>query len=225
MSLSYTHPWKKSLILSLCLHLVLLTVAAYLAPGLTAPLPPEESLLEMELAAGSPEMPAADLPEQITEPESATALPANPVETEVPVQPAAMTHTPMTSSKKLPSSSAGYPGPAVAATGGGNIASAAAVPAAENKGIAAPSVLSRTTPAYPSVARQAGQEGTVLLQVEILLNGRAGQINIIRSSGYPSLDEAAVQAVRQWQFVPAKNLQTGKNITCATTLPVSFRLH
>lgn len=224
--MSYSYHWPKSLALSLCLHLVLLTIAGYLAPGLAAPILPEERLLEMELAPGAPAMPASDLPEQTSEPEYATALPDSPAEAEAPVQPvAAITHTPVTNSRKLTSSAAGLPGPAAAAPSGGSIAPAATIPAAESKGIAAPSVLSRTTPAYPAVARQAGQEGTALLQVEILPNGRTGEINIIRSSGYPTLDEAAVQTVRQWKFIPAKNLQTDKNITCTTKLPVSFRLH
>ena len=44
----------------------------------------------------------------------------------------------------------------------------------------------------------------MLLDVYILPDGSVGQIRLRRSSGYPRLDEAALDAVRRWRYVPAR---------------------
>jgi protein TonB len=56
-------------------------------------------------------------------------------------------------------------------------------------------------PVYP----QSGQEGVALLRIRIQADGRPGDIAVARSTGYPVLGEAAVSAVRNWRFVPAKD--------------------
>lgn len=63
--------------------------------------------------------------------------------------------------------------------------------------------LSNPPPEYPEVARELGQEGTVLLQVKVSASGLVLQVSVHRSSGYSSLDAAAINAVRRWKFVPA----------------------
>lgn len=90
--------------------------------------------------------------------------------------------------------------------------------------IAPPRILSKVEPAYPEGARSAGLEGTVQLKIQILANGAPGDITVNRSSGYDSLDEAAITAVRQWRFIPAKNQDSGVSIVCYTTMPIVFRL-
>lgn len=87
-----------------------------------------------------------------------------------------------------------------------------------------PSVLREVKPQYPEQARQARQEGTVVLRIQILVNGNPGAISVSRSSGYASLDEAAMTAVAKWRFVPAKDAASGRPIACYTTMPVVFRL-
>ncbi|MEN6413591.1 MAG: energy transducer TonB [Veillonellales bacterium] len=91
-------------------------------------------------------------------------------------------------------------------------------------GVIAPGILSRTQPAYPERARQAGWEGTVVLKIQILENGTPGSVSVYRSSGYDALDDAAVAAVQHWQFVPARERDSGQAIVCYTTMPVRFRL-
>ena len=59
-------------------------------------------------------------------------------------------------------------------------------------------------PAYPAVARARNWEGVSQLRVYVLPNGAAGQVLLARSSGHDVLDDAAVAAVRNWRFVPAK---------------------
>jgi len=80
-----------------------------------------------------------------------------------------------------------------------------------------------TQPEYPPSARRAGEEGTVTLSVLVLENGRAGEVKVAKSSGFPRLDEAAVKEVqRNWRFVPGK--EDGKPVSMWHTFAVTFRL-
>ncbi len=80
-----------------------------------------------------------------------------------------------------------------------------------------------TQPEYPPASRRAGEEGTVHLQVYVLENGRAGEIKVAKSSGFPKLDEAAVKEVqRAWRFVPGK--EDGKPVAMWHIFAVTFRL-
>jgi protein TonB len=80
-----------------------------------------------------------------------------------------------------------------------------------------------TQPEYPPAARRAGEEGTVTLKVFVTEGGRAGQVEVAKSSGFPKLDEAAVKEVqRNWRFVPGK--EDGKPVSMWHTFAVTFRL-
>jgi periplasmic protein TonB len=80
-----------------------------------------------------------------------------------------------------------------------------------------------TQPEYPPGSRRAGEEGTVQLQVYVLENGRAGEIKVAKSSGFPKLDEAAIKEVqRSWRFVPGK--EDGKPVAMWHVFAVTFRL-
>lgn len=63
--------------------------------------------------------------------------------------------------------------------------------------------LNNPAPAYPAMARRFGEEGRVLFDVYILADGRVGEIKLKRSSGSRLLDQAALEAVRRWRYVPA----------------------
>lgn len=91
--------------------------------------------------------------------------------------------------------------------------------------IAPPRILSKVEPVYPEEARRDGIRGSVGVRIEVLENGRPGEIEVQRSSGHDSLDEAALQAVRKWRFVPAQEEDSGRTILCFTTLTVVFRLN
>jgi protein TonB len=77
-------------------------------------------------------------------------------------------------------------------------------------------------PDYPTVARRRGYEGQTLLRVEVLKNGRVGQIEISASSGFEILDNAAVKSVKGWIFVPGA--RNGETIDQWVTVPVRFSL-
>ena len=59
-------------------------------------------------------------------------------------------------------------------------------------------------PVYPAFSLRLREEGRVLLKVWVTAQGGAKQVRMARSSGYARLDEAALEAVRQWRFVPAR---------------------
>jgi protein TonB len=59
-------------------------------------------------------------------------------------------------------------------------------------------------PRYPKIARRKGYEGIVVLKVEILPNGRVGEIRVKKSSGHRMLDRSALKTVKKWKFIPAK---------------------
>ena len=77
-------------------------------------------------------------------------------------------------------------------------------------------------PVYPEELRRQRIGGRVLLRVTIGPDGRVADAAVSRSSGEPLLDEAALTAVRTWQFVPAQ--RAGAPVLFAVLLPVSFSI-
>jgi len=85
-----------------------------------------------------------------------------------------------------------------------------------------PSYLRNPPPVYPRAAREQGHEGTTLLEVEVLPSGRCGGLRVVRSSGSAVLDQAAMDAVRQWVFKPARRWR--EPVAFQVEIPVTFRL-
>jgi protein TonB len=80
-----------------------------------------------------------------------------------------------------------------------------------------------TKPEYPPASRRAGEEGTVTLRAFVGNDGRCSQVEVVKSSGFPKLDEAAVNEVkRNWKFVPGK--EDGKPVAMWHTFAVTFKL-
>jgi periplasmic protein TonB len=77
-------------------------------------------------------------------------------------------------------------------------------------------------PEYPVSARRVGSEGSVILSVLVDAQGRPEKIEISRSSGIQSLDEAARKSVREWRFHPARNGDTP--VPSWVNIPVVFQL-
>ena len=77
-------------------------------------------------------------------------------------------------------------------------------------------------PGYPAVAIRRGYEGSVLLNVRVLPNGKPEEVTVFKSSGHKVLDNAALKAVKKWKFVPA---QRGfKAVSSWVKVPIEFRL-
>lgn len=77
-------------------------------------------------------------------------------------------------------------------------------------------------PSYPSAARRLGAQGTTLLKVHVLADGRVGEVIVQESAGHSDLDRAAADAVRQWRFDPAR--RGSDPVAMWVLLPVEFRL-
>ncbi|WP_170106939.1 energy transducer TonB [Agitococcus lubricus] len=85
------------------------------------------------------------------------------------------------------------------------------------------SSLNNANPSYPAMSRRLAEQGKVLLDVLILANGTVGEIKLKQSSGFKRLDDAALQAVKQWRFQPAK--RGNQAIDYWYVLPISFSLN
>ena len=77
-------------------------------------------------------------------------------------------------------------------------------------------------PRYPKSARRRGYEGTVLLRVLVLEDGKVGKIELSGPSGYQVLDESALEAVKKWVFIPGK--KAGKEISSWVEVPIKYQL-
>ena len=82
--------------------------------------------------------------------------------------------------------------------------------------------LNNPRPPYPMVARRMGYNGKVILNVEVLAEGRAGQVLLHKSCGYEILDNAALRTVKTWKFSPAKHF--GQPVTQWFLVPIKFSL-
>lgn len=84
-----------------------------------------------------------------------------------------------------------------------------------------PEALERVAPAYPEAARRAHVQGTVIVQALIGKDGLVRDCRILHS--VPGLDEAAMDAVRQWRFKPIGT--NGEPVATWVPVPVKFTLH
>jgi protein TonB len=75
-------------------------------------------------------------------------------------------------------------------------------------------------PEYPDLARQAGVEGVVILECTISPQGRVTEVRVLR--GIPLLDNAAIEAVRQWVYTPT--LLNDVPVPVIMTVTVDFRI-
>ncbi len=83
-----------------------------------------------------------------------------------------------------------------------------------------PRLVRRIEPSYPELARQARAEGVVILEATTDIYGRVVAVRVLRS--VPLLDQAAVDAVRQWVYEPL--LVNGRPRPVTFTVTVRFVL-
>ena len=87
-------------------------------------------------------------------------------------------------------------------------------------GIQAPVKVVNVAPIYPAIAQAVHQQGIVILETTINVEGNVVAAIILRS--IPLLDQAALDAVRQWRFTPAR--LNGVPIPVIMTVTVNFTL-
>jgi TonB family protein len=98
-------------------------------------------------------------------------------------------------------------------TGGG--------PYRPGSGITAPSIIREVKPDYTEEARRRSLAGDVVLEIVVKSDGRVGAVRVLQGLG-AGLDQRAVEAVRQWQFAPARRL--GTPVDVLVEVAVEFRL-
>jgi periplasmic protein TonB len=181
-----------------------LPVQAMPLPLQAMPIPPTLQAVPKPLALPKPVKP----PPIITPPRSTpsdTAVSAPP-----PEPPAPRPTEPLARVVEQPAAAAATPTAATAATA--TSAAVSPVPPAAKEATPLPLIpprsdaahLNNPAPNYPPVSRKTGEQGRVLIDVYILADGSVGQIKLKKSSGYPRLDDAAIDAVRRWRYQPAR---------------------
>ncbi len=107
-------------------------------------------------------------------------------------------------------------------TSGRQDPNATASRAAESDPIFNANYLNNPAPYYPIKAKRNGIQGKVLLNVSVKTDGTAAAVEISRSSGSSALDEAALEAVKLWKFIPAR--RGGEIVQANVIVPVEFKI-
>lgn len=201
------------LLLSLLLHTVLLRLS--LPPSVAPPAPVLEVRIEASIHRLQPPAPV---------PTPAPRVKPNPTQAQpAPRQPESLASSPV---KPVPQTESApilpVPAPAVSPP---TPAPRAEKPNAEGKSgiIFDAAYLRNPPPEYPPQSRALEEEGVVKLKVRVSAEGRARTVEMAKSSGFKRLDTAALEAVRQWRFVPAK--QDGQAIEDTVIVPLRFTLN
>ena len=95
-----------------------------------------------------------------------------------------------------------------------------AVPVRAGMGVKTPVKTRDVQPIYPAMAKLAGIQGVVIIEATIGIDGRLVNARVLRS--LPLLDQAALDAVRQWEFTPS--LLNGVPVPVIMTVTVNFTL-
>lgn len=196
---------RLALLLVVAAHVFLVFAAGRLdAPLAESPeVVMEATLLTAE--ALSPASPTPRKPATVSPPHSASPRPSQPVSS--PTLATVATTAPSASESHVSNASTS-PAPTAAPTYSAAIFDAA--------------YLKNPAPPYPAQARRLGEEGRVVLRVQVSPQGLAEQLEVQTSSGSPRLDGAAIATVRQWKFVAAR--RGDQPVSSWVSVPVLFRL-
>lgn len=82
--------------------------------------------------------------------------------------------------------------------------------------------LNNPAPQYPALSRRLGEEGRVMLRVFVDDRGLPARVEIRTSSGHDRLDHSALEAVKQWKFIPAR--RGDQAVSGWVVVPISFSL-
>ena len=82
--------------------------------------------------------------------------------------------------------------------------------------------LHNPAPPYPPLARRMNEQGRVVLRVLVSTEGLAEKVELRTSSGSSRLDQSALETVRGWKFVPAR--QGTSPVAAWVLVPISFSL-
>ena len=83
-----------------------------------------------------------------------------------------------------------------------------------------PAKTRHVNPQYPAAAQTARVQGVVIIEARIGVDGKVSQARVLRS--VPLLDQAALDAVMEWEFTPTR--LNGQLVPVMTTITVQFTL-
>ena len=93
----------------------------------------------------------------------------------------------------------------------------------DEAGVTPPKLIERVNPVYPEEARKAGVTGVVIVSALVGEDGTVQNVEVMRPLE-KGCTEAAVAAVRQWRYEPARSESTGKPVRVYFTVTIEFRL-
>ena len=187
------------------------TVLWLLGSGLLTSTPPRDTLDHVIMASVVMDMPAppAPAPQPVVPKVQPKPRPQPIPQVVSPPQPQPQPSTVITTaapSENAPVVAAAPPSPAAAPQAAGNQRPNSPQTAAAT--VALPSsdadYLNNPPPTYPRMSRRMGEQGMVVVRVFINAEGCAEKAELRTSSGYPRLDEAALETVKRWRYVPGK---------------------
>jgi periplasmic protein TonB len=187
------------------------------APPSPDPAPPSPDVARplAVVATAEPSLQTKPISPQQTPP--IAAMPQRPPPAPAPAQPTPAARTPITAPHPRANRVAsGAPAEADVLTAGQPRA-AAILPPRPIAGMA-----TNRPPRYPESARRRQEQGRVMVRVSVAIDGTPTDTRIDASSGHPALDEAAMDAVRQWRFLPAR--QNDRPVVASAEVPIVFRL-
>ena len=94
-------------------------------------------------------------------------------------------------------------------------------PLKPGNGVSAPVLLSEVKPSYPPGAVAAGLSGAIMLEAVVETDGTVGDVRVLKPLE-PSLDGAAVAAMKRWRFKPGT--KEGKPVRVAVEVEMTFTL-
>jgi TonB family protein len=77
-------------------------------------------------------------------------------------------------------------------------------------------------PPYPDAAQVNGEQGDVGLKVRVNQNGLVRNIEIEKTSGFDDLDNAAIEGVLRWHYLPSERWSSWEHVTIAYRLPTAI---
>ena len=216
------HPaeWRRSgpfLIIAALLHGAVLFYPLRIAIG-KLDVPPPATVIVKLVEAVSPPKP---LPVQATAPHAPPA-PARSRERPVPI-PRTVLSMPADTASAAPAFS--VPAPVVAPPAPAAVTPstpAAATPISVSAARFDAAYLHNPRPNYPPMSRRLGEEGKVSLKVKVSADGQPLAVDLEKSSNFTRLDEAALDVVKRWRFVPAR--RGDEAIEAVVIVPIVFQL-
>lgn len=98
----------------------------------------------------------------------------------------------------------------------------AAIRVDKDKDIAHPVVVNKVSPVYPEAAKKEGVQGSVIVEATVDTEGKVLDAKVAQGVDQ-RLDQAALDAVRQWTFKPARD-KKGKAVKVVFTVTLKFAL-